>query len=104
MTISEPSPATNLQLTKNSVNSLKVTWNGPDGFTGQYEIQLKEGTVMKENITRNTTQQQFGGLKAGTQYTVIVVTVINSQRGAPLTKKFYTSKWSIIHTLSTTLT
>ncbi|KAK2181825.1 hypothetical protein NP493_380g01008 [Ridgeia piscesae] len=45
---------------------------------------------MKENITRNTTQQQFGGLKAGTQYTVIVVTVINSQRGALLTKKFYT--------------
>ena len=86
-------------MTKNTVNSLTVTWNGPVDFKGQYEIYL-----MNINTTRSITQHTFKSLKAGTQYTVVVVTVIKSQRGASLTKTFYTSKWSIIHTLSTTLT
>ena len=82
-----------------TVNSLTATWVAPTTGGGtKYTVKLKEGSTTKTttpDVSGTTTT--FNNLAAGTEYTVVVVSVIGDlnsggQTSDSVENKFYTSK------------
>lgn len=96
---SVPEAAQNLKVDVGTVHSLTVTWNVPmsGGLTG-YTVNVKEKTGSEQTIQGNAPRIVTfnGGLSAGTQYTVILVTVSGDQNSKPTQKTFHTSKFKDI--------
>ena len=88
-----PNAAQNLSLSTRTVNSLTVAWEAPaEGELTGYRATLQGGgTSRTESVDKSTTTFEFTGLKAGTEYTVGVITEAGDQRGRTLTSKFHTS-------------
>ncbi|KAI0211005.1 hypothetical protein LSAT2_004201 [Lamellibrachia satsuma] len=89
---SVPNAAQNLTLSSRTVNSLTVAWEAPaEGELTGYRATLQGGgTSRTESVDKSTTTFEFTGLKAGTEYTVGVITEAGDQRGRTLTSKFHT--------------
>ena len=89
----EPNAASNVQATT-TVDSLTATWVAPttDSMT-TYTVTLKKGSETKATTPGvSGTTTTFNSLSAGTEYTVVVVSVIGGQSSDPVEGKFYTSK------------
>ena len=96
---SVPEAALNLKVDVRTVHSLTVTWDVPmsGGLTG-YTVNVEERTGSEQTIQDSAPRIVTfnGGLSAGTQYTVILVTVSGDQNSKPIQKTFHTSKFKDI--------
>ena len=91
----EPIAPSNVGVSTVTVNSLTVTWAASSTAGVSYTVTLTEndGTTEKTEPGVSGTSKAFGGLTAGTQYTVVVVAVIGGQSSAEVNGgNFYTSK------------
>ena len=87
-----PSVILNLAVSSRTNASMTVTWDAPSvgGVTG-YNVTLQGGdTLQTESVTEPTTSVEFRGLKAGSVYTVGIVTVLGELRSTTVNKEFYT--------------
>ena len=92
----EPNAARSLRATAVTDTSTTVSWTAASGTVGYYEVWLKGKSDTKRHVTRAIKRTTFTGLLAGTQYTVVVVTVSGDQRSRTSEKRFYTSKCDLI--------
>ena len=89
----EPGNVENVVASARSPSSLAFGWNAPSGGVKGYTVTLDgddaaHPAVQCDNSTRTAT---FNSLRAGTEYTVRMVTLSGDQRSAKVETKFYTS-------------
>ena len=89
------------------MNSVTATWDAPTTGGGtKYTVTLKEGSTTKDtNNDVSGTTTTFSSLTAGTEYTVVVVSVIGDlssggQSSDSVEGKFYTSKSEWVYRIS----
>lgn len=71
---------------------MTVAWDAPSvGEVTGYNVTLQgSGTFLAESVTKDNTTVEFRELKAGSVYTVGVVTVLGELQSATVDNDFYT--------------
>ena len=84
-----------INVTARSPSSLAVQWSKPPGGLKGYNVTLEgeDGDHPAEQRDENTTSATFNGLRAGTEYTVLVITLSGDQQSETAEKKCYTGTY-----------
>ena len=104
MIILEPDVAWNLALATITTNSLTVTWDAPIGGVTSYSVEIYTVPSRKTIYSSAERTATIDGLTAGTQYTVVVISVSGEQHSEPLYDSFFTSKFAHLHLFRSDIT
>ena len=104
MLILEPDVAWNLALATITTSSLTVTWDAPIGGVTSYSVEIDTVPSRKTIYSSAERTATVDGLTAGTQYTVVVISVSGEQHSEPLYGTFFTSKFADLHLFRSDIT
>ena len=87
--------AENVVASARSPSWMTVVWDAPSGGAKGYTVTLEGSDGVRPSDARDETTRTatFNGLRAGTEYTVRVVTLSGDQQNVTVETKFYTSTY-----------